>query len=396
MKLKILAVLALALVGVGAAVYAMGGFASNAVAATQYLTSAAATGDVTDDVAATGTLQAQARYGLAFGSDPYLVTDTTSAPNPTTTWPVTDVKVQVGSTVKTGDVIAVADTSALKRDLTSAQNSLSSANVSLRAAKTSLSDAEDNDDTGQIRQAKIGLYSAENQVAQAKQTVADLKTQIAAATLTAPIDGLVTELNVAVGFEAPSGPAVVIDSAGFQITTDVVESDLADIKVGQTATITVGAVDAELTGKVTAIAPVAGADAGSGVVSYPVTVALDAAPATVRSGMSADVTITIASATNVLTVPAEALRGTDGAYSVLVLGADGTPTTQAVEVGLVTATSAEITSGLAAGQEVVTGLNTAQSGTPTTTGGLGGGVQIPGGFNGGPRPGGNFTGGGQP
>ena len=55
------------------------------------------------------------------------------------------------------------------------------------------------------------------------------------------------------------------------------------------------------------------------------TVALTNAPATVRSGMSADVTITIDSATSVLTVPAAALRGTTGDYSVLVLGATGTP-----------------------------------------------------------------------
>ena len=94
--------------------------------------------------------------------------------------------------------------------------------------------------------------------------------------------------------------------------------------------------------------------------------------------MTADVTITIDSATNVLTVPAAALRGTAGNYSVLVLGADGTPTAQPVEVGLVTNTTAEIKSGLAEGQEVVTGVNTAQNGNATTgNGGFGGG-----GFNG--------------
>jgi multidrug efflux pump subunit AcrA (membrane-fusion protein) len=108
-------------------------------------------------------------------------------------------------------------------------------------------------------------------------------------------------------------------------------------------------------------------------------------PATVRAGMTADVTITIATATNVMTVPAAALRGTAGNYSVLILGADGTPTAQPVEVGLITNTTAEIKSGLSDGQEVVTGVNTAQNGTTTTTGGFGGGgLGIPGGgFQGG-------------
>ena len=94
-------------------------------------------------------------------------------------------------------------------------------------------------------------------------------------------------------------------------------------------------------------------------MSYAVTVSLSNVPATVRAGMTADVTITIDSATNVLTIPAAALRGTTGDYTVLILGADGTPTAQPVEVGLVTNTTAEIKSGLSVGQEVVTGVNTA-------------------------------------
>ena len=117
------------------------------------------------------------------------------------------------------------------------------------------------------------------------------------------------------------------------------------------------------------------------------TVALADVPATVRSGMSADVTITIDSATGVLTVPAAALRGTNGNYSVLVLDASGAPQAQAVEVGLVTNTSAEIKSGLAEGTEVVTGTATAQTNATTTGGFGGGGVAIPGG-------GGTFVGGG--
>ena len=113
------------------------------------------------------------------------------------------------------------------------------------------------------------------------------------------------------------------------------------------------AVDADVTGTVTAISPQA--TSGGRSSRIPVTVTLDEAPATVRSGMSADVTITIASATNVLTVPAAALRGANGDYSVLVLGADGHARPTPVEVGLVTDTLAEITSGLTEGTAVVTG-----------------------------------------
>ena len=76
MKTKIVAVLALAAIGVGAIYVSLGGLSAQAASATQYLTSTATTGDVTDDVAATGTIEAAVRYGLVFGADPYLVTST--------------------------------------------------------------------------------------------------------------------------------------------------------------------------------------------------------------------------------------------------------------------------------------------------------------------------------
>jgi macrolide-specific efflux system membrane fusion protein len=376
MKTKIIAVVALGAVGIGAIVFAMGGLNVNAAAAPEYLTANASVGDVTQDVAATGTIAPAATYGVVFGADPYLVTDTSSAPNVTATYPVTKVDVKVGDTVKQGDVLATASTKDLERQLEAARNTLDSAKVSLRAANATRSDADDSGNTSQIRQAKIGQYDAENQLATAQQAVSDLKAQIKRATITAPIDGLVTAVAVQTGFDAPSGPAVTIDSSTFQITTDVVESDLADIAVGQDAAVSIAAIGAEVTGTVSAISPVASGD-GS-VVSYPVTVTLAEAPAKARSGMTADVTITIASATNVLTVPAAALRGSAGDYRVLTLGADGQPTPVAVEVGLVTNTLAEIKSGLTEGTAVVTGTAAARNATTTTNNGFGG-VAVPGG-----------------
>ena len=135
------------------------------------------------------------------------------------------------------------------------------------------------------------------------------------------------------GLDAPSGDAIVIDAASFQVTADVVESDLAAMAVGQAASVSIGAVDAVVPGKVAAIAPTAAGDTTGGVVSYAVTVTLDGPPATVRAGMTADVTITIDSATNVLTIPAAAPRDVREPTPVLILGADGTPTAQPVQVG---------------------------------------------------------------
>lgn len=388
MKLKLAAVVVLGAIGAGAVFYAMGGTGANAATATEYLTSPATIGDVSDEIAATGTIETATRTGVAFGADPWLVTDDATPPEPAATYPVTEVHVEIGDTVAEGDTLATADTTALERDLAQAKRELLSAEVSMRAADDELDAAST---TAAKRQAKIGRYNALNQVDQAEKTVEDLEAQIEAATLVAPVAGLVTEVALVAGSDAPTGAAVVIDATTFQVTTDVVESDLADVKVGQSASIAIAAVDADLTGTVTAIAPIAGSESGTGVVAFPVTVTVSDVPPTVRSGMSAEVTITIASATDVLTIPSAALNGTEGDYAVMTLGADGTPVRTAVEVGLVTDTLAEIRSGLDEGTAVVTGTASDLVGTNATTGGAfpgGGGVIVNGGaIPGGARPG---------
>ena len=365
MKLKLLVIILLVAAGGAAVAYSAGGFQlAGSANATQYLTSPATTGDVTDSVAATGTIAANQTYDLGFGAAPVLTTDSSAAAG-SGTWTVTDVKAEVGKAVKRGDVLAKASTADLEEQLVNAQASLLAARLQEKQARQALKNASGTD---AVRQAKVGRYNAANARREAQQQVDDLKTQIRYATLTAPIDGTITAVNIARGLDS-TGTAISIASSGYEVTADVVESDVSSMSVGQDATVTVGAIGATIQGTVSAIAPTAGDSSGSGsVVSYPVTVTLTGAPTALRAGMTADITLVTASATNVLTIPAEALRGTAGNYRVQVMGADGTPTLTAVEVGLVTSTTAEIKSGLTEGETVVTGTTadrTATSGSST-------------------------------
>jgi RND family efflux transporter MFP subunit len=282
----------------------------------------------------------------------------------------------VGQAVKAGDVLATASIENLEFQLLVATSSLASARLQVEMARDTLDDASTTDATNQAR---TGYYNALNGRRSAEREVADIKAQIALATLTAPIDGIVTAVNITKGLEA-SGTAITIASSVYEVTADVVESDVSAMSVGQAATISVDAIDAAIQGTVSAIAPAASsAGSSGGVVSYPVTVTLTGAPATLRAGMTADITIVTASATDVLTIPSSALRGTSGSYRVQVLGADGTLTAKDVTVGLVTGSTAEIRSGLAEGEVVITGTSTAQSGTTSQGGGLGGGgIAVPG------------------
>jgi RND family efflux transporter MFP subunit len=378
MRTKLLALVALIAVGVGAVFYAVGGFASSGTANTQYLTSQVTRSDVVADVAATGTVGATARYGLAFGANPRLVSSSSSAAGNGAALPVTSVAVKAGDKVKAGDVLAVGDPAPLQQQLDAATASWHVATIQLRQAKTTRSNASGTD---QKRQADIGVYSATSQLAQAVQKRADLQAQLAQATISAPIDGTVVAVNIVAGFDAPSGDAILLDAATLRVSANVVESDLTSLSVGQLASVTIAAVGADLTGTVSSIAPVANTGGNSGVVDYAVTVAITDTAGTVRPGMSADVSVTTAQALAVLAVPAAALSGSSGAYAVRVIDDAGQVQARSVTVGLVTSSLVEVKTGLTEGETVVTGLASTRT-TTTNAGGFGG---LGGGTGGGTR-----------
>ena len=397
MKLKLLAILVLVVAGAGAIFVSVGGLPTSAAANATYLTSAAVVGNISDDIAATGTISASTSYGLTFGSAAQQLTTASATTAATTgssttasstTWPVSSVAVKVGDTVKNWAALAVSDTTDLRAQLTAATATRRSAELQQLLASTQLSSAESAANTDQIRQAKISLYSAQTQLAQARTAENDLKNQIARATLVSPIDGIVSEVNIVAGVDAPSGNAIVVEARTYEVTADVVESDISSTTVGQPATVTIAALDASVDGTVTAIGRTATTSSSTSVVSYPVTIGLTDPPAGVLPGMTADVTITTASVSNVLTIPSEALAGTAGNYTVRILDAAGVPEARPVTVGLVTSTLAEIKSGLTAGEAVITGTTAARNATTTTTTTQGGGFRGFGGGGGGGVPGG--------
>jgi multidrug efflux pump subunit AcrA (membrane-fusion protein) len=478
MRWQVLAILALLVVGLGAVGLAVFGPGLAGNRTSNYLTSPVTRTDVVDQAVANGTISAAVTYGLSFGADPHIVSDSSSSAAGSGSWLVKTVNVNVGQKVSAGDVLALADDSDARAalqlaqanldaaqarydtdsgglsetDQQSAQLSVTQAEQQLASAKQSRTEtlrenririgqsessvsaarqqlADDQDaaapdnvisaDKDAVQQAKDSLallrvqVDAQNRQAQdqvdsaqlaldqarngydsktepasaevlasdragligAQQSLADAQDAVAAATLTAPIDGTVVAVNLVVGTTAPSGDSIQIMGPDMQVTTQFAESDLPSLALGQQATVTVSATGDELTGTLTAIDPVASTSAGSSVVSYPVTIALTSVPATVLSGMSAEVAVTVAAAPNVLAIAATALNGSAGNYSVQVIDGSGAPITRQVQVGLVTSSLAEIKSGLSEGDEVIIGTT---SSTTSGNGFPGGGV-FPGG-----------------
>jgi hypothetical protein len=166
------------------------------------------------------------------------------------------------------------------------------------------------------------------------------------------------------------------------VEAQVSQTDLASLKVGQTAACTIdGLTNGSFDGKITSIstepASSSSGSSSSSATEYTVYLAPKGLPSLARSGMTGSLTVTIASRSNVLVVPTSAVSGTTSASFVRVMQ-NGVPQYREVTTGLATSSLTQITSGLVSGEIVVTGTYTNSASSTTSSsgsfGGLGGGL----------------------
>lgn len=252
--------------------------------------------------------------------------------------------------------------------LASAAQQLASARSSLAALSTSTAPQ-----TIQIDEAQIQI----DQV-----NVNTLQHQLDGATLTAPIAGVVAQVNIKAGQSVSGGGggansssyAIVIFTPGsYAITGTVSDSQVNLVAVGQTAQVTAAGSSQAILGKVSAIAPAA--TVSSGVATFGVTAQLTDTSNSIKPGISATASIVVNQVVHVLTVPTSAVHTTTAGTTVQVL-VNGAPQSVAVQTGASDPTRTEITSGLRLNQVVVIAVVTSSvpssgSGAGTVLGGGG-------------------------
>ncbi len=193
----------------------------------------------------------------------------------------------------------------------------------------------------QVEQARIGVESAQLALDHAR--------------LVSPIDGVVGVINIRLNeFPTPSLPAIIIaDPEGFHMTLNVDELDIAQIQLGQTALVTVDALDdAQITGEISRIAPVANSTPlGSGAITtYEVIVTLDPTELPLRSGMTATAAIITKEAKNVIVIPNRVMHLDETTRSPYVEKVvNGVPTRVDIQLGLRNEQFSEVISGLEEG-----------------------------------------------
>lgn len=278
----------------------------------------------------------------------------------------TQIAVVEGQRVAAGQPLLTIENEGLLLQLEQAANDLKSQEEAL----TSLVDPAQ-DPSGQLATYQQKLQQAQLTLSQRQADVDELQVK-------APVAGTLSALTPVVGERVNSGANLfrVADYNAMEVTISVDELDVAQIKVGQPAVITLDALPGKTyRGKVSKLNPEG--IFKNDIATFEVTVAIEQ-PEGLMAGMNASVNITVMERENVLHLPVSAVRVTRGQATVQVLEQNQVVQKEVV-VGIKTNDRYELISGLNEGDQVITTIVRPQSGLPM---GPGGGFPGPGGGGG--------------
>ncbi|RMG34323.1 MAG: efflux RND transporter periplasmic adaptor subunit [Gammaproteobacteria bacterium] len=226
--------------------------------------------------------------------------------------------------------------------------------------------AEDKADQADARarsaRAACTAASAEAAVARARMGVAEA--QLSKTRLTAPFAGVVAQINgelaeyvtpSPVGIATP--PAIdLIDNGCFYLSAPIDEVDVAGVKVGQVARITLDAFgERRFSGKVRRVADyVLDREKQARTVEVEVSFSDPHDRPDLLAGYSADVEIILDTRQNTLRIPSEALIEGQRVY---VLRTDGIVEQREVKAGVANWDYTEILDGLSEGEQVITSVD---------------------------------------
>jgi RND family efflux transporter MFP subunit len=192
-------------------------------------------------------------------------------------------------------------------------------------------------------------------IAAAKLRINAARHSIGMLTVRAPYSGTVTSVLTRVGapVDGTTPVATVADLTHLGVEVGLSEFDVAAVKVGQPALISVDALGGrKFGGRVVSVA-LTGTDTGGGVIAYPVRISMRKVP-NVQPGMNVSVRIVVAARRNVLQVPLEAVSRNDEDRPVVTLvNGAGITKLRRVQLGLANNKNVQIVTGLRQGQRLV-------------------------------------------
>ena len=267
-----------------------------------------------------------------------------------------EVRVNVGDTVKKGQVLAVFSPETVQADIAQARASLAEARATAADAAGNAARARTLQATGALSQQQINQYQTTEQTARARveaaeavlaaQQVRGRNTQVLA-----PDDGVISARTATVGSVVAAGTELfrLIRQGRLEWRAEVTSAELSRVSVGTTAFV-VSASGAQVRGKVRSIAPTVDPQTRAALVYVDLPNVQQNTG--VKAGMFARGDFELGRST-APTVPQAAVVPRDGFNNVFILKPDNKVSQLKVQVGRRLNDRIEITSALPDGAQVV-------------------------------------------
>lgn len=347
----------------------------------RFLTTAVSKGDIENTVLATGTLEAFKLVSVGAQVSGQLKS----------------LKVKLGDQVKKGDLIAEIEASTQQNTVRNSDAALDIARAQLAAKQASLKQAELNftrqkEMLAADASSKLDFDAAEATLNMARAEIKSLKAQIeqenisadtakvnlSYASIVAPMDGTVVAVVTEEGqtVNANQSAPTIIKLAQLDTMTvkaEISEADVPKVKTGQKAYFSIlGEPDVRYNTVLRSIEPAptsilsdtAASSSSTEAVYYNGLLDIENPDGKLRISMTAQVSIVLEAANDVLIIPATALgeKDKDGDYSVRVEDEQGSLSQCKIKTGISNNINIEVLDGLSAGEKVVIGEATIAEG----------------------------------
>jgi HlyD family secretion protein len=237
---------------------------------------------------------------------------------------------------------------------------LQAQNQATVAAQAAVDSAQQNLQLQQTPPRPEDIQAAKAQVDAASAALQTAQNNLSNDILTAPIDGVITSVDVKIGETVPGSAMIpgtdvikMISNQKLQVVAYVSEADIGKIKVGDPAIITLSAYGSAVPFPAGVIAIDPGATSQNGVSTYKTTLEFNQSDDRVKTGMNASAVITDQTHTGALVIPKTAVITEGDQKFVLTNLGNGKTAQTKIQTGISDLNgNIEVTSGLSEGQLV--------------------------------------------
>jgi RND family efflux transporter MFP subunit len=277
---------------------------------------------------------------------------------------VQKIAVEIGSKVRTGNLLAKLDPTDYEIQVKEAENARDLARANEIQAKANLERIRTLYENRSVSRSNLDAARAAYESAHEQDNIAKKRRKLARrqleyTELSAPVDGAISDIRVEENENVQAGQPVVILTSGSNLEVKIAMPEIliAQIREGEDVDVTLDAVpDKSFKAKITEV----GIASTAYTTTYPVVVRLVETDPDIRSGMAAEVSFTFKATSDreSFVVPPIAV-GEDrlGRYIFIVEPSDtgfGIVRKRPVEIGELTPTGLEIFEGLEDGEYIVT------------------------------------------